>query len=341
MTHFAKSARAITLALALVALALLGLTPPARAQFAGQSTWAGSCGGTANAQTLTLPNVHALSDLLGVQIGCVPTNANTSSTTLAVSGLTATTVKRPSVSGLIALIGGEITPAFASYVYDGTEFVLTSPVVIPPQTTVYTTGSGTYTPPAGAVAIDIQMCGAGSGGGGGGWNSGSSTAGGATTFGTSLLTANGGASSNVATSSSWPSPATASGGSPNLPGALGAYSVQNAAGGGNIVAGTGAPSPLFGGGAPGGTFTSNPAPPSSSAFGAGGGGGAMTANPTNSGAGGNSGACLLATLTAPLSGSYSYSVGAGGAGGPGSGSNGSANGSSGGGGVIIAKARFQ
>ena len=340
MTSTVKSARVTTLALLLVVLAALGLAPSARAQFAGQATW-GTCAGTANAQTLSLANVHALSDILGVQINCLPANANNGAATLAVSGLTATTVKRPSPSGLIALIGGEINPAFASYVYDGTEFVLTSPVVLPPQTTVYTSGSGTYTPPAGAVAVDIQMCGAGGGGGGGGWNSGSGSSGGATTFGTSLLTANGGPASNVATSSSWPSPATASGGSPNLPGALGAYSVQNSAGGGTIVAGTGAPSPLFGGGAPGGTYTSNAAPANSASFGAGGGGGAMTANATSSGSGGNSGACLLATLTAPLSGSYSYAVGAGGSGGPGSGSSGSANGSSGGSGIIVAKARFQ
>ena len=60
---------------------------------------------------------------------------------------------------------------------------------------IYTAGSGTYTTPAGCVALKIKL--AGGGGGGGGSSStlsdgGTGGTGGTTTFGTSLLTATGG-----------------------------------------------------------------------------------------------------------------------------------------------------
>lgn len=92
-------------------------------------------GGTANAQTVTLsPAPSALSDLLGKQICWLPSNANTgSSPTLAVNGLTATTIKRfTATNGLTFTIVGDIaTTGIACAVYDGTEFVLQNPAIAP------------------------------------------------------------------------------------------------------------------------------------------------------------------------------------------------------------------
>ena len=60
-----------------------------------------------------------------------------------------------------------------------------------PQVTVYTTGTGTYTTPAGAKWLQVKLVGGG-GGGAGGNNGGAGGTGGTTTFGTSLLTCIGG-----------------------------------------------------------------------------------------------------------------------------------------------------
>ena len=57
---------------------------------------------------------------------------------------------------------------------------------------VFTSGSGTYTTPAGCKAIWVRCVGGGGGGGGTGTSPAAATAGGNTTFGTALLTANGG-----------------------------------------------------------------------------------------------------------------------------------------------------
>jgi len=62
-----------------------------------------------------------------------------------------------------------------------------------PQTTYYTSGSGTYTVPTGAKYLYVEMVGAGGGGGGSGVASGGTGGtGGSSTFGSSLLTAVGG-----------------------------------------------------------------------------------------------------------------------------------------------------
>ena len=51
------------------------------AQLGGVQTWLGTSGGTANAQTLTIHNVVALNDLLGVPLRFFPGNTNTNSAT--------------------------------------------------------------------------------------------------------------------------------------------------------------------------------------------------------------------------------------------------------------------
>lgn len=112
--------------LLLALLLLAACAAPSAAQFADQATFAGTGAGSANAQTITLSNVTALSDIQGVLIKFVPGATNTGATTLAVSGLTATNIRKPA-PGFPLLTGGELvsgTPA--TVMYDGTRFVLLS-----------------------------------------------------------------------------------------------------------------------------------------------------------------------------------------------------------------------
>lgn len=202
----------------------------------------------------------------------------------------------------------------------------------------FTSGSGTYTTPAGVKYLIVRMVGGGGGGGGGGLGGGGWSGGGngsASTFGTSLLTAGagngggigGGAAGGSSDSNTINSPATAVlsvvGGS----GQGTAYdegSDRSTGGqGGNGCFGGG------GGGGPGGTAGLNG---TTNSGGGGGGGGGGTSGSYYSGAGGASGSCLEAIITSP-SATYSYSVGSGGtAGGAGTGG---AAGGTGGSGVII------
>lgn len=212
---------------------------------------------------------------------------------------------------------------------------------VAPQTTIYATGSGTYTTPANAVYLRVEMVGAGSGGAGGGTGGAASAAGGNTTFGS--LTAGGGAAAPAAGSSTFASVATATTGAGilSIGGGLGtaginfnASSIAGFTSGGGLGAAS-----VCGAGAPGAILVNTTATAAgvSAALGAGGGGGA--GNPTNpAGWGGNSGAALRTILTG-LSVSYSYSVGAGSAGGA-AGTLGNA-GSAGGNGYLMITAYFQ
>jgi len=189
----------------------------------------------------------------------------------------------------------------------------------PPTMQIFTTGSGTYTTPVGARYIRVRMVGAGGGGSGTGSGAGAGTSGGATTFGTALLTANG-ASTPASTqggaggTASIASPAygTATGGGSGT----GYTLYQNPSGGVNTVyaAGGSGGSSFFGGGGGGGGQGS--AGQAAIAHGAGGGGAAGEISQTNntSGVGGGAGGFVDAYISSP-SASYSYAVGAGGGGG--------------------------
>jgi hypothetical protein len=160
--------------------------------------------------------------------------------------------------------------------------------------TVYTSGSGNYTSPAGCTRINVRMI--GGGGGGGGSGTGAVSGGNATssTFGT--MTAGGGSGgANVAGP---PAGGTASGGDINLQGGYPGASV-NVAGGPGGGGGSGA----FGGG-PGQTATGNPGV--AGVAGGGGGGGAAASSNTWSAAGGSAGG-YCEKLLAP--GTYAYAVG--------------------------------
>jgi hypothetical protein len=195
--------------------------------------------------------------------------------------------------------------------------------------------SSTYTTPANVLFLAIKMVGAGGGGAGSG-NSGAGNggAGGNTTFGTSLLTANGGAATS----------------SVIVPGAGGAATVsapaigtgiQGGGGGAGGNAGTasaldqqqggiGASSPFGGSGAAGyggnSSGSAGIAAIANSGSGGGGSGGGTTAS-TATGAGGSAGGYISAIITNP-SATYTYSIGAAGSAGS-AGSNGSAGGAGG------------
>lgn len=87
--------------------------------------WYAAAGGSANAQTVTLsPAVPALVN--GLEVSFLPVAANTTTTpTLAVNGLTATTITK---CGHTALVAGDLAlVSYAQVIYDGTDFVLLNP----------------------------------------------------------------------------------------------------------------------------------------------------------------------------------------------------------------------
>lgn len=193
-----------------------------------------------------------------------------------------------------------------------------------PTVQKFTSGSGTYTTPAGVSWIRVRMVGGGGGGGGGGTSAVTGTAGTASTFGT--LTANGGN-------------AGISAGGPSATGTIGAGwstgsvvpSNGGAAGGNSTGAGTypiggiGGGSGIFGGGGASASTNTGTAGTANS-----GGGGAGAGSPTQGhlGGGGGSGGGGIDVISSgvPLA-TYSYAVGGGGAGGVGSDTTGSAGGS--------------
>ena len=200
-----------------------------------------------------------------------------------------------------------------------------------PTKQVFLSGSGTYTTPAGVQYLRVRMIGGGAGGAG--TDSGSPVAGstgGNTTFGTSLLTANGGVGGGY------------------TPGAGGTASVitsatvlqilATAGAKGNgcpyganasvYIAGGAGASTCFGGGGPGLYGGGGQAAVANT--GAGGGAAGTAATTLNAGSGGSAGGFVEAILVTPNA-TYAYAVGSGGAGGTGS----AFSGGNGGSGIII------
>lgn len=201
-----------------------------------------------------------------------------------------------------------------------------------PNIVRYTSGSGTYTPTPGTKYIVVEMVGGGGGGSSGGSTAGTAaTSGSSTTFGTSLLTANGGSfgvglgAGGAGGGATINSPAvgqSSSGGSGT------AYMGVQA---GLAIAGSHGGNSCFGGGGGGGPYASTGAAGAASTGSGGGGGGGGTS--ANGGSGGGAGGCIKATIASPSS-SYAYSVGAGGNAGTG-GTGGNAGGAGGSGVIII------
>lgn len=179
----------------------------------------------------------------------------------------------------------------------------------------FLSGSGTYTTPQGVSWIRVRMV--GGGGGGAGEGSAAGTDGVASTFGTSLLSAGGGAK---ATSSA----TGGAGGSASCGSIASCLAVSGGYGGaiynaiGTFPGGVGG-STCFGGNGSAGPGNGNGTGGAANTGGGGGGaGGTSAAIP---GGGGGGGGCIDATISSP-SASYSYSVGTGGSGGANGGSSG-------------------
>jgi microcystin-dependent protein len=129
----------ISLLLAAVGIFIGQTMQPARSQLAGAQTWLGTAGGTANAITLSIHNVVALSDLIGVPFRFLPSTTNTGPTTITInldssSTLGPITVDRPTSNiGLQGLSGNEfISGQIAEVAYDGTLFEIKHPIDMTP-----------------------------------------------------------------------------------------------------------------------------------------------------------------------------------------------------------------
>lgn len=169
-----------------------------------------------------------------------------------------------------------------------------------PTRQVLTSGSGTYTTPAGATRLSVRTVGAGGGGAGSGTTATSGGNGGNTTF--STLSAGGGTGGNQFNPSGGGTPAN---GDINIVGSIGGAgnNITNSVQGGN--GGAGPWGGLGSGGSP--NVAGNAAAANSGAGGGGGGGGVGVI----SGAGGSSGGYVEKLITAPAA-TYSYGVGAAG-----------------------------
>lgn len=173
-----------------------------------------------------------------------------------------------------------------------------------PTVQVFLSGSGTYTTPSNVLWIEVEMCAAGGGGGGSGTAAGAGGTGGNTTFGTALLTSNGGVGGTVAGGSA--SGGTSTGGDENQTGGTGGTSSGslNTSGGNGGVTTRGG---IGWGGAGGGGGTGTAGVANTCA----GGGGGGSAGAGNTGGGGGAGGFLRKIINTP-SATYSYGVGAAG-----------------------------
>jgi len=223
------------------------------------------------------------------------------------------------------------TPESGAIEFDGTDLYITNStptrnkvgIKKAPTIQKFTSGSGTYTTPSGCVWIRVRMVGGGAGGVGSGTGAGSvPTAGGNSTFGSSLLTCNGGAIST------WASTVGGAGGSASLgtgplglafTGANGDCAMQTSTSTVYAKAGRGGNSVFGGEGYGGGPVTAGQAAAANTGSGGGGGGGQSSGSTVNAGAGGGAGGYVDAIISSP-SATYAYAVGAAGnAGGAGTG----------------------
>lgn len=192
---------------------------------------------------------------------------------------------------------------------------------IVPHITIYTSGSGTFTPNGSTVWMKVRMVGGGGGGAGGGVNgtAGSGTAGAASTFGS--ITAGAGDPGNAGASNGGLG-GTNSGVSSgvSITGGRGGAHLYYTNGGLDIGGGggTGGANPFGGAGmagsAGGGPATGGAGTANTGAGGGGGGAGSSGASVMRSGAGGGAGGYIEEFFTS-IAGSYSYAVGGGGSGG--------------------------
>lgn len=171
-----------------------------------------------------------------------------------------------------------------------------------PTTQVLLSGTGaTYNTPTGALWLDVECWGGGGGGAGSGTSPGAPGAGTATTFGSSLFTANGGAvGSSVGGSAAG---GTATGGYINITGGNGDFTPPNT---NSTPGGRGGENPLGGAGVAGGPAHAGGDARANTGAGGGGGGQISTAS---GGGGGAAGGLLRGIINAPVA-TYTYTIGA-------------------------------
>lgn len=204
----------------------------------------------------------------------------------------------------------------------------------PPTVQKFTSGSGTYTTPAGVLYIRVRMVGGGGGGQGGGTSQGTGGGtGGNTTFGTTLLAANGAAGTTGGSASLGSGPIGIA-----ISGGNGGGVLEYTSAAGHATGNNGAASP-FGGAGTGVLVGAGSSAISNSGSGGGGGGGNIASGTVFGGAGGGAGGYVDAIITSP-SATYSYAVGSAGGSGAGGGGGGSAGGS-GGSGIIEVTEYYQ
>jgi microcystin-dependent protein len=106
-------------------------THQASAQYADQGTWGGTSAGSANAQTITIPNLSG--NKAGIVLRFIPGSTNTGPTQINVSGAGLVNVMRPSSLGLVAFSGKEFLAGEpTSVMYTGSVYVLANNVDMTP-----------------------------------------------------------------------------------------------------------------------------------------------------------------------------------------------------------------
>jgi hypothetical protein len=298
--------------------------------------WAQSSTGLVTGSGVTIPTTGTLNPTpLGTDLFSEYPSGGTSPLSIQLSTIWSTTSSNLTPTGVTAgsytntnlTVGadGRIT-AIGNGICGGGGGSTTAPTV-----QSFTSGTGNYTTPAGAVWLRVRMVGAGGGGGGSGTSSGGSTGGtgGNTTFGSSFLTANGGGGGSH--SSGFGSPitgGTASGGDINITGGSCGASSNNSA---YIFGAPGASTP-FGSGGAGGT-PSNAGGAAANNTGAGGGASGGVSSSVMAAGCGTAGGYLEKIITSPAS-TYSYAIGAAGTAGS-AGTSGYAGGAGGSGFVVV------
>lgn len=226
------------------------------------------------------------------------------------AGNTPTTVATGTAGQVLTSNGAGAAPTFQNAIGGTT-----------PTQQVFTSGTGTYTTPAGVRFIVVRMIGGGGGGGGGGVSGATSGFnGGNSTFGGSLLACNGGVGGSVGSYGGTGGTAVIS-----AP-AYGFAIIGSSGGAGTFInsntnsasftasGGMGGDSFLTGAGGGGPNGLAGLSASANTGSGGGGGGRSGTTLAANSGAGGGAGAYIQAYIDAPAA-TYSYEVGSGGAGG--------------------------
>ena len=211
---------------------------------------------------------------------------------------------------------------------------------IAPTITRLTSGSGTYTVPTGVRYLTVEMVGGGAGGGGGGTSAtmGTGGDGGDTTFGSSLLIAEGGNGGREGSISTTGGAVTVNSPAVNIAAVVGdfggGFDMPPGGGTGATKGGRGGSSPFGGAGGGAADRDGVTASHNSGSGGAGGGTNFSSAN-ARAGGGGGAGGYIKAMISgSDLESSYSYSVGAGGSSGS-AGTNGYIGGAGGSGIIII------